>query len=544
MNRAIYVTIFLNFIVYGKSQIVHKQEMGNLHLSQQRWEFIYELNLQEYFETSILLDECIKKLQVVCNQIDNPMCDIFLTKSKQFLSQLEEDTATIKGLQRSKRALIAVGVFIVGVTVIALIASIAVQFKAVKEMKQEIRDTLNNMDTMAKISKKMIENQEKQIEAIELEMRKVGEGLNNLTNIVNGNQHFNNLLHIVSMSMIEHNRIQNKLINIYSDDIKLQMINMIDFDKLRDEFDKTYEQLGSNFMLPPIESLRKLKFITSELSNEENIVRLKFLVPVISRTSFKMFELIPIPFDKEDDLYILNMEQTKFIEVENQIYSINGNNFPCEQFGKITVCNTIFYEYLTSVNTCVLSLLNDTNTRGCTFKRIEKKNYIFQITKFLMYFHIVDPIDIKLSCGINNKILKIEHSMIFKLDEDCVIYKYMDEDLHLRTPIFSVDATYSHPRIQIYNFKTKTWDPNTVIIPKYEIKNIEIKESIEKIKSSISLQKEKIEKIDVSMGSFDILEYLGIKQYLENLFIQIGLIILGILLFLMIVKIILKKIFK
>lgn len=116
------------------------------------------------------------------------------------------------------------------------------------------------MERMAQAHKTMLDAHDKQIDAKNTEMNKINYKLSNLTNTVNEHKHLNGIINTITLSMIEFDKIHQKILSIYSKNINTQMLNLINF-----EFDKINKQLEPNFMLPPMKSIMRERFLKSTI---------------------------------------------------------------------------------------------------------------------------------------------------------------------------------------------------------------------------------------------------------------------------------------
>lgn len=291
-------------------------------------------------------------------------------------------------------------------------------------------------------------------------------------------------------------------------------------------------------MLPPFKSIFNTKIIKSDINNFNNTLSISFFIPVIPRKFYKITEIIPIPFLINNETMILNENQKTLIEINETLLSADAFGFPCDHYGMLMICNAIFDEKLEPINNCTKALISNQHIRSCMLKQIENKNYIFQLTEKLFYFFIKNPIKIKIECTNSTEIINIEKSTTKTINKNCIINK-KDEDIpRVVTSIFETHMELEHPELKTFNFSTQKWNENSIIIPKYEIKNIEMKRTFDDIKSSIYISKENLKKIKYNAN---IIEFLGIDQYLNKIIIVTGLIILAIILSCLCLKSIIKK---
>lgn len=116
-------SLFLIVVAKSNHNFFIAQDMGQLHLSQRRWEFRYNLDLHDYFETANILEECIQKLMKYVILPKTGYCDIFKSKSDNFLTNIRNDIANTEFLRRDTRELITLTIILVGTSIMLLIAT-------------------------------------------------------------------------------------------------------------------------------------------------------------------------------------------------------------------------------------------------------------------------------------------------------------------------------------------------------------------------------------------------------------------------------------
>lgn len=134
--------------------------MGQLHLSEQKWKIQYVLNLTEYKETSKLLQECVDTLNSACSNKRNQFCSYFEHATKNLNTEIETDISKLNHLIRHKRFIIFIPILI-GITVLGFYAGMEIAKQSLYSLKEELQENLNMIEQAANITTSAIDLQEK-----------------------------------------------------------------------------------------------------------------------------------------------------------------------------------------------------------------------------------------------------------------------------------------------------------------------------------------------------------------------------------------------
>lgn len=177
------------------------------------------------------------------------------------------------------------------------------------------------------------------------------------------------------------------------------------------------------------------------------------------------------------------------------------------------------------------------------FQTLDNKNYIIQLSERHLYFFITEPIEIKIYCENTEYEHKIKTSSEFTLRENCEIYRGKQNTPNIKQSIFNTNVKMHHPNLKTYNFVEQKWNQNVTIIPKHELKHIEIKTALKNVQIEANSIKQSLNNISFT-PTFDILEWLGIKNFIYESLIILATITISLLLICICTKQIIKKLFK
>lgn len=519
-------------------------DVGQLHLSGQKWEIQHVLNLTEYIETSAILKDCIDNLNTVCSHGNNPLCSYFTRATENINMAIEADTSKLSTLSRNKRFIIFIPI-ILGVTIVSFWAGIVVAKSAMNSIKEEIRDNLDIIEQAANITISSVETMEKFIKDTDAQMLKLQEAINNNTRNLELQARFFNIINVISFSAQLHEKMQIKLNDIYYGDIESRLFEIIDFREFSKTVAKINKKLEPKLTLPEITSMSRNKFIKTYTGFNETHLTISVDLPVIRKSGFNISEFIPLPIRENDKLYMLDMPTTT--------YYINGTNiqlFPdentrkslCKTHEKMTICNTFLEEHTDVASICLNNILQNDSDENCTYKEIPYKNYFIQISSDLVYIHLIDPsIKVVMDCRGKVYALTFSDSRTVRIPRGCDIYKYTDKLDYNGEKITTFDITPQtiHSELNLANTDENKRLSLLPLWDKYNVQFIEAKEKVTRIRKSIPLQKAKIDKID----NVSLLPNFGLYDFFSNAITQFVILCIVLVIVLPLMKSMLIKLF-
>lgn len=379
-------------VYYANAKGHYSHDVGQLHLSGQKWEIQHVLNLTEYMETSTILRDCIGNLNAICAQNDNSMCSYFQRATENINMAIEADTSKLSSLSRNKRFLIFIPI-IIGVSVVSLWAGITIAKSAMNSVKEEIRDNLDLIEQAGNFSMynmKMIEDFVKDTDA---QMLKLQDAVNNNTNNLRLQARFFNIINVITFSAQMHEKMQIKLNDIYYNDIESRLFEIIDFNEFLKTVGEINGKLKPNLMLPNITSMGRNKFIKSYTEFNQTHLTVSVDLPVIRKAGFNVSEFIPLPIMENATLFMLDMKTTSYYKNGTNIQVFpddDTKNTLCKTQDKMTICNTFLEEFSGDASPCLRNLLLNGSDVRCTYNEIPYKNYFIQTQVTLcLYFWLI-----------------------------------------------------------------------------------------------------------------------------------------------------------
>lgn len=519
------------FTVINCEKIGLTFEVGRMHFSDKEWQMSYTVNMTQYHETSIVMENCTDQISRICDIMENNYCQHFFSRSMQFQETINFDKRRLVAHKRSKRLFFLIFVpFIVGVSSMALLSSLATDKKALQIVKQELGANLNMLEKTIHTTKNLIEIHEKMIQDLENGVINLSNLINKLNDKIDRNQHLNNILFTVAFAMIDHNKNQNKLLNLFNGDAEKNVFNIIDYGQFLSELRKVNKRLSpSNFMVAPI-TVDRVKLLTTSVTQELDTISILLRVPVVQKTENIIYEFTPIPFKYDNQLYILDSDPTSYFVSGNGTKVLYlGANMQCDTSRNFTLCRNIFEDELNEISGCLQSTDSNGFSEFCKYKPIVEKNYRIEIPRRGLYFHIVTPIIMKLICNGLEKILQINESQLIEYNNDCRVYNSANNvGGFVMKSKSSINITIASPQIYEFNTSTKQWSDHVEILSKYDLQLIETSKGYNKLQADILLHREIVENIELNTFLDDILEFFNLENFLPLKQIKIGLYLIGI----------------
>lgn len=505
------------FAAYANANGYFSHDVGQLHISGQKWEIQHVLNLTEYTETSTILNNCIDSLRNVCEQKDNPLCTYFQHATENINTAVQADTSKLDILSRKKRFLIFIPV-ILGVTVISLWAGFTVAKSAMNSVKDEIRDNLDLIERAGNLSIANLEIIERYIKDSDAHMLKLQEAINNNTQNIELQSRFFGIINVISFSAQLHEKMQIKLNDIYYNDVESRLFEIIDFSEFKATVAKINEKLKPNLMLPNITSMARNKFIKSYTEYNNTHLTVSVDLPVIRKSGYNVSEFVPIPLMENGKLYMLDLKTTSYFKNGSNIQLFpddNTRNSLCKTQDKVTICNSLFEEFPTETPLCLNNLLQRNSDVNCIYNEIPFKNYFIKISNEILYIFLVDP-SLRLVMDCRGKVyaITLTQNQILHIPKGCDIYKYTDKLDYVGEKITKIDIS-KDPIHSALNLNVTEINNKLSLLPlydKYNLEFIEIKGKATRFGRDIPLQRVKINE----MGEISVIPNFGIMDFFSN----------------------------
>lgn len=453
LRSCLVMIYFLNALIAQGFTVQNKSE---LYLFDQKWEFNYNLDLNEYFYTAILLDECAEKLKFICGTKGNNSCNYFIDSISN--TKLEANSQIFKvqhNAKRKKRFAILIAALIAGVTMMSLLVGISTNVKKVKQLESTLQDTVNTLKSSVDLSSSSTDLQETVIYNTDQTIYDIEKRIQNMTQKIFDDQAINNLIFTVIFQILKYQTYQNKLNLLFTNEFRENLFDIVDFQN----FSRTIEhinrdKLPSNLFIPQIKLGHGNELINAFWKINETNLSVILHLPVLNRNKYVLRELIPIPVIDQNITYILNLPSTLFFKFDSKMFNFTNrlNSKYCIEQGDLTVCNSLILDDLQEVSSCAKRIIQENSKDYCLFETISHRNYLIEISKSLLYASIVKPMDILMQCMGFEKEITLNKSQFLPFARDCNIFKRTYPNL-------------SDPRITSINLTNKFIKPNLSLIP-------------------------------------------------------------------------------
>lgn len=215
-------------ISYASGAVFYHNNVGKLHLTEQKWDIQYVFNLTEYKETSKVLHECIRDLKNICTDGQNPLCKYFERATEKISSDIDADFTKLDTFKRSKRFIVFIPV-ILGITVVAFWAGMMVEKSAINSIRDEIRDNIDMIEQAANLTISALDTMDNMTRDNNKIFSYLQNAIENNTRNIEIQKRISNIINIVSLSAQMHEKMQIKLNDVFYGDVHSRLFEVIDF---------------------------------------------------------------------------------------------------------------------------------------------------------------------------------------------------------------------------------------------------------------------------------------------------------------------------
>lgn len=472
---------------------------GNLQFTQQEWEIVIDLNLEQYFHITYLILECKNDLTKICERLKDVYCQSNIDTINGIQINTRRNINEIKFLRRSKR-FIFIPVLMGGVSIMSFLSALNTRERALLEIKRELRESnklidhgLKNTQKILNVHEKIIEDNEKLNYERDMNISRV------LGEQININKIMINLIFI----MREHDNYFNRLKQFFLGNIREKFLSIIDIDDISKTIDKINSELFNfNLKIPEIKYNYDIEIIKIDSSSNVTHTNISLKFPILYGKTYEFFELIPVPTMINDELSILYSNTIYFIRDNENIQILNMDQFPslCKTARGLTICNSAMEKTLGKPNECEKNYILYHSDLKCFYKPIDSNNYFIKNSDHSLYIYVHTPIKLMLHCDGNTKELEINKSREIAYLKTCSNFHFSPQNYLNQSTISKINAQnlLNYPKIQIYDMNTEQWISNISIIEQNQIHLIPLKQRLENIGSDLHRQGERIDKIELT----------------------------------------------
>lgn len=521
-------------------------ELGEMHYAESEWQLQYNLKYSDYEETSVILDDCVNKLIKICGQRNHKLCDFFIGKTKEFHSVVKIDIEQLELYKRNKRFLFFIPLIILGVTSMALLSSLKSNREALQTIKIELDANLDMLSQGIETTKSVLNIHEQILADFEKQLINLSEAIERLNKKVDEQNYFTYILNLVTFSMIQHNRDHNRLMNLYDKKANHYLFTIINYGEYRQVVKELNKNLHPLFQVSP-SGLNMVDFLKYSIEKDGANTTIHVRLPIIRKEANKLYEYIPVPFEQDGNLYILNMDTTLFYKNgKNEIFIPPKLDKYCQTIETYTICRNIMQDALSNPTQCFSALITNNATDLCVYKPLEKRNYAISISETALYYYVTEPTTIKLKCDNFEHVIAIDKSKLIEFGKNCNPFRTVDDLQNVtKHTEFHVDSLQNYPEIFEYDVPSQKWASHVQILDRYKLQLLETKNEYYHIQTDIQTHKEIISKIEINSGFFDsILDFFNLRDLIPVKYLEILFYLICILIVAYIIKFLILPLFK
>lgn len=529
--------LYMNLI--RESPNVYVNEIGNLRLTNQYWRIRFDLDTHEYFATADLLEDNINKLKLICKEMKSPICEFFIVETEKFASQIDSDISLFQAFKRTKRFIpfVVLG----GITIMALIGTIAANRAALHAVANELNGSVETMKNTLNTTQESFEIQQAMLKEVEEKFDKLGDKLNEYIISTDNFKRQTSILLVMLYLMRKHDIMNNKFKDYFLGNKQEKIFSIIDFNQFTDVIDEINRNLtkeGKNFSLLKMDSPNVTDLIRISHDSDGILFSIVLDVPILTKDKYVLYEFIPIPEkdeSSEDSIYIFDINSFLYLSRGKEYFITDEKNLTekCEYIHELTVCDASYESTLHPPSGCMEALLLNESIGNCIRRPIEYQNHLIRITDKILFAYIVQPMKIKLICDGVIRVLDILETRKIEFTKSCKQYTDLNLE-YLNVTTFTnihINNSFVYPEIEIYNSTNRLWSNNISIIERNKIKLIKIRDSFKSEYEEFDKRSLNIENLKTNFTSnitdFFNIDLSFIPKFFENQIVRIAAILLG-----------------
>lgn len=254
-------------------------------------------------------------------------------------------------------------------------------------IKDTMQENLNILEDASTFSALHI--QEKYIKDADIRFSKLENTVNNNSLQIELHAQFFGIINTILFISQKHEKFQSKLNLVYNGEIQNRLFEIIDYMELSKTIKTINERLKPDFTIAKIKLTERNNFIETYSEINETHLTISIDVPIIDKTRFNLFEIIPTPIKENNALYILNIKTAKYYVKNQRVHLVTEDALRtlCKSQDNTIICNYFLENYTEEPSNCIRNLIMNNTDVDCEYKKIQYKNYFIEISKTLIHAH-------------------------------------------------------------------------------------------------------------------------------------------------------------
>lgn len=437
----------------------------------------FDIDLKPYYEHAKYIANLTRKLESSCKNLEQDLlCNEYISDYVKDLAIVRYDINYIKNHVKRRRW-ISPGLSTFGRMFLKVIAG---KF-AIIGLTWSFTNSMKDMDKIQNVTS---------TEDI-LTVQNLTLELNDRTFLENKKtSNFQNMINKLTLMKLKHQSETGKLRNILNHNIRKHFFEYIDYNNFIEQIDNENRYLGPNQTLPKLGIDKLFDISTIIVTKQTDFIRISIKLPILSnQDDIKYAEIIPLPFSRNGNTYIYDINSVFFIQnSEKQILIIPDSVLKnCIHYDSIVLCNSMEYSHLLVADTCVRSIILGEKPK-CTYKPIENKTYWLKTSKFSIFCYIVEPLRLRITCNDRSMVYHLTESREIYFEINCDIYQLVNEITYNATSHTTVEVQndYLIPNLTYYDTNLQNWNSNVSYINTNRIIYLKAKDRINNLNNKMS----------------------------------------------------------
>lgn len=449
----------ISLVVISCEKTIIKKYQSDFHDGNERIKI--KINTEPYFDDIKMFEQCINELEKTCHKLPkNNSCIAIVSNYRGELVQMNKNANYVKEEQkyRKKRSLQEVGsIFdhVAGLPIYTLL------YNPPDNWSRKTRSPDQELMKKHLIDEKSVIEERKKLD----ELKDV----------------YYDLREELALRSRKHHEQTNIFRNIFSYNIKNSIFEIFDIETFKEKISNITKS-SKNMTLPTTNPIDLIQLSTIQTKKEDSNIIIYIEIPLVFNESFQHFEVIPIPFRRDNKTQILNLNSFQYLH-RNDVHKIIDKQHidKCKRAMNITLCDAYIKSTLTEPIDCELSLIYNSNCELTEHKIIHNENYLMYTSATSLYVSTLKPMNLYISCIDSITEYNITNDTEITFSEDCDIFTINTTQILLNSTSIEIDLTWQSPNFTLHDKNMNNYTYNYTIIDKYDIRILDRINELQKI---------------------------------------------------------------
>lgn len=470
------------------------QQRNNIFFSSDEWRIVYFYDISPFYLETEKIKEIRQTILNICNNLNGQnntkhVCSLIIRQLNQQQEHINTRDSIINSFENKKQRISRAPIEIIGTAAKYLFGVMDAEDaeKYNNEISKLKKDTAYMKDLTIQqttLIERTISTQKTAISELQSHLISISTFMEEVANKtsyayseLNSVAHFNTLSTAVTLMIIHHEELANKIFNLLTNTIHGKITDVIPSLHLKQNLREVALHLVHEKRLPintetdNIYSIFKYTTIKSTLHDKKVIIELT--IPITDIEPWTYYNTIALPIRKQSELFIINSNHRHFFtdKQHKQFLPVDEAAFKkCIAVNEKMICK-IHGEIISTEKNCELTILDDLNIKlipkECNVQPIFNKNYIIKITDQQYFLSTKEAYSIRTICNNENINIHIQTDGYLNVGPACKIisniFTIKTPDTHIDPELVFIKPEFELSDLNITTHAENFKNPNFII---------------------------------------------------------------------------------